>query len=138
MKEERKRILDMLESGKITSDEAEKLLDALSNPDSHRENNRDTEAVKDPKFIYVKVTSTDNDNVDVKIPLGLIRAGMRLTSLIPPQAMNHINESMEKQGMSIDLNNLKQDDIEELIKNLTEMEVNVNTKSGDNVKVYCA
>ena len=134
MNEERKRILEMVASGKITADEAEKLIGALGESQA---NIAEVIVKKNPKFMYVKVNSTDEDNVDVKIPLGLIRAGMRLTSLIPPQAMNHINDSMGKHGMSFDFANLKQNDIEELIKNLTEMEVNVNSKNGDNVKVYC-
>ncbi len=137
MSEERKRILDMVASGKITAEEAEKLLDAIKIPSETTESSIDQQTKKTPKFMYVKVTSSDSDNVDVKVPLGLIRAGMRLTALIPPHAMNHINESMGKHGMSFDLNNLKQGDIEDLVQNLTEMEINVNAKEGDNVRVFC-
>ncbi len=86
----------------------------------------------------MKVVSTAGDNVDVKVPLGLVRAGLKLTSLIPPQAMEEINKSMAEHGMSIDFSSLKPDTIEELIEALREMEVNVDSKNGDNVRVYCA
>jgi DUF4097 and DUF4098 domain-containing protein YvlB len=137
MNQERKRILAMLASGKITADEAEELFDALGGQASalHPEEPRNAAAAV--KFIYVKVVSVD-DNVDVKIPLSLVRAGMRLTSLIPPQAMEHINTHLKDKGMQFDFNNIRQEDIEELIKSLGEMEVNVNSKNGDNVRVYCA
>ena len=89
--------------------------------------------------MYVKVLSTKGDNVNVKIPLGLVRAGLKLTSLIPPQAMDQINKSMAEHGMSIDLANLRREDFtEEFIESLREMEVNVDAANGDNVRVYCA
>jgi len=145
MSVDRKRILGMLAEGKITADEAEALLDALS--PSAEEPSADLpapasdwptgpSATGTPKFMYVKVTG--KDKVDVKVPLGLLRAGLKLTSLIPPQAMDQINESMGEAGMSIDFNNLKPEDIEDLITNLREMEVNVHSADGDNVRVFCA
>ena len=80
----------------------------------------------------------NGDNVDVKIPIALVRSGLKLTSLIPPQAMDQINDQMSQHGMSVDFNNFKPEDIDELIGALREMEVNVNAKNGDTVRVYCA
>ena len=149
MSEDRKRILGMLAEGKITADEAETLLDALTS--SNAESAGATiapapasdwptgpSATGTPKFLYVKVVSKENDNVDVKVPLALLRTGLKLTSLIPPQAMDQINESMGEAGMSIDFNNLKPEDIEDLIESLREMEVNVHSANGDNIRVFCA
>jgi hypothetical protein len=51
--------------------------------------------------------------------------------------MEHINGAMKEKGMNFDLSNIKPEDIDELIKNLAEMEVNVNSKNGDIVKVFC-
>lgn len=135
MSEERKRILKMLAEGKISANEAEELLDALGKDQGPAVSAaRD---LKNIKYIYIKVLSSRNDNVDIRVPLGLIRAGMRLKSFIPPHAMEHINSTMHEHGMKFDLNNIKPDDIEELIKNLADMEVNVKSKNGDAVRVYC-
>ena len=140
MSDERKRILKMLADGAISADEAEELLDALGKSGGQQSQAGESGVVKELKklkYIYVKVLSSQNDNVDVRVPLGLIRAGMRLTTLIPPQAIDQINKTMREKGMSFDLNNIKPDDIEELIKNLADMEVNVTSKNGDTVRVYC-
>jgi hypothetical protein len=59
-----------------------------------------------------------------------------LTSLIPPQAMDQINAQMAENGMSIDFSNFKPEDIDELIEALREMEVNVDGKDGEKVRVY--
>ncbi len=145
MSEDRARILGMLAEGRITATEAETLLDALQSPTPESAATPTTPATdwptgpsagKAPKFMYVKVTG--KDTVDVKIPLALLRAGLKLTSLIPPQAMSQISDSMDEHGMSIDFNNLKPDDIEDIIASLSEMEVNVASKEGDNVRVFCA
>jgi len=140
MSEERKRILKMLAEGKISPSEAEDLLDALDKTGGRRgddDNGPALSKLKNAKYIYVKVLSAQDDNVDVRVPLGLIRAGMKLTTLIPAQAMDHINSAMREKGVSFDLNSIKPDDIEELLKNLTDMEVNVKSKNGDTIRVYC-
>ena len=144
MSEDRKRILGMLAEGKLTAEEAETLLDALepsaqgaSEPSPSTEWPEGPSATGTPRFIYIKVTG-GKDKVDVKVPLTLLRAGLKLTSLIPTQAMDQINASMGEHGMSIDLNNIKPEDVEELIESLREMEINVQAEDGEHVRVFCA
>lgn len=133
MNEERSRILSLLASGKISVQEAEELIDALGEKNSRLI----PEQKKDVRFFIVQVRNPNKDNVDVRVPLNLVRAGMKLTSLIPPHAMDKINESMKQQGISFDLSNFKQSDIEELIQSLAEMQVDVQSQNGDTVKVFC-
>ena len=139
MNKERARILKMVSKGKITVEEADSLLEALQDDSSTGPGSKESMESKNlPNFIYVKVLCANEDNVDVKVPLSLIRAGMRLTSLIPPKAMDQVNSSLEQHGMSFDMNNLTKEDIELLIEGLREMEVTVDSKNGDKVRVYCA
>jgi hypothetical protein len=141
MSQERDRILDLLVAGKITAEEASRLLDAVDSRPAQAA--PEPAAPKNgpgglPKFMYVKVLSTKGDNVNVKIPLSLVRAGLKLTSLIPPQAMDQIDKSLAEKGMAIDLKNLKPEDLEDIIEALREMEINVDSADGDNVRVYAA
>ena len=146
MSEDRSRILNMLAQGKITAEEAEKLLDALDTRPNAGTDSAGPAIKGDPapliealpKFLYVKVNSTDGDTVDVKIPIALVRSGLKLTSLIPPDAMSQINDSMSEHGMSVDFNNLKPEDIDELVAALREMEISVDSANGDKVRVYTA
>ena len=146
MSEDRSRILNLLAEGKITPDEAERLLDALGAGTSAATATAGPAITGDPgpliaalpKFLYVKVLAANGDNVDVKIPIALVRSGLKLTSLIPPQAMQQINEQMSQHGMSVDFTNFKPEDIDELIGALREAEVNVDAKNGDTVRVFCA
>ena len=152
MSEDRGRILNMLAGGKITAEEAEHLLDALdaraaaggttsaTAASAGPAIQGDPSALIDalPKFLFVKVNAENGDNVDVKIPIALVRSGLKLTSLIPPQAMDQINESMSEHGMSVDFTNLKPEDIDALVAALREMEVSVDSANGDKVRVYTA
>jgi Asp-tRNA(Asn)/Glu-tRNA(Gln) amidotransferase B subunit len=141
MNDEMKKILDMLEKGKISSAEAERLIEAVGAPVKEKTAPAiigEERVLGAFKYLYVKITSTEKDNVDVRVPLSLVRAGMKLTSLIPPAAMDEINSSMKEAGITLDFNNLKDSDVEELIEGLKDMEINVTSANGDTVKVYCA
>ena len=145
MSEERARILSMLADGKINAEEAERLLDAMDSraaqkPAGETAGKGDPTPLLDalPKYLYVKVDSVDGDKVDVKVPIALVRSGLKLTSLIPPQAMDQINDQMVGKGISIDFSNLKPEDIDELVEALRDMEVNVDSANGDKVRVYAA
>lgn len=179
MGDDRNRILDLLAAGKITAEEAGRLLDALETnaaqsaagsaaaaPGALGMSDGTTEggagaggkagwgkffgsatkgtergaagSTGTPKYMFVKVLSVKGDNVNVKIPLSLVRAGLKLTSLIPQQAQDEINKTMANHGMSFDLSNFKPEDLEELIESLREMEVNVDSANGDRVQVYAA
>jgi hypothetical protein len=146
MSEDRSRILNMLAAGKISAEEAERLLDALDTRAATAPSTSEPAVKGDPgpllealpKFLYVKVNAENGDTVDVKIPIALVRSGLKLTSLIPPQAMDQINDSMSEHGMSVDFNNLKPEDIDELVEALREMEINVDSANGDTVRVYTA
>ena len=147
MSEDRARILNMLAEGKINAEEAERLLDALESrqPEPAPASGSAPSAIKGdptpllnalPKFLHVKVDGDAGEKVDVKIPLALVRSGLKLTSLIPPQAMDQINSQMAASGMSIDFANFKPEDIDELIEALREMEVNIDGADGEKVRVY--
>jgi hypothetical protein len=150
MSEDRMRILNMLAEGRITAEEADRLLDALGKKAGAAAGaaaGPDEPAIKGdpgpliaalPKYLYVKVLAANGDNVDVKVPVALVRSGLKLTSLIPSDAMGQINDSMSEHGMSIDFSNLTPQDIDELVEALRETEITVDAENGDKVRVYAA
>jgi len=141
MNEDRKRILTMLAEGKITADEAERLLDALGRgpapiasiaPGSNR----------GPKYFRVEVDAMDEEGgagstkVNVRVPMQLLRAGVRLSALIPPKARDEVNAAMAREGIPFDINQLKPENLEELIEHLGDMTVDVDNERAK-VRVYC-
>lgn len=72
----------------------------------------------------------------MRVPLQLLRAGVQLAGLIPPQALDRVNEELRKADVPIDLTQLKPQHIEELIEALEEMTVEVDQPDAT-VRVFC-
>jgi hypothetical protein len=141
MSENKKKILEMLAQNKISADEAYRLLNAI---DSGEEVKKEGATMKETaKYLRVTVlpdpenTQSDNvDRVNVKVPMSLIRAGIKLTSLIPPEARDKVNGALREKGIDFDVRNVKPEDLEELIEALSDLEVDVVSNKGEKVKVF--
>ncbi|WP_213455480.1 SHOCT-like domain-containing protein [Rhizomonospora bruguierae] len=142
MNEQRRQILQMLAEGKITADEAERLIDALDRELPEPAPGAAPRPKSRPKYLRVVVSSADNfggdgpGRVNVRVPLQLLRAGVRLASLIPPQALTQVNTELNKSGVPIDLTQLKPQHIEELIEQLDDITVDVDQPDAK-VQVFC-
>jgi hypothetical protein len=140
MNEDRKRILGMLGEGKITADEAERLLDAMGRgPAPQLGSSAGPQSKAAPKYFRVEVNSNEPGGaakVNVRIPMQLLRAGVRLSALIPPRARDEVNAAMAREGIPFDINQLKPENLDDLIEHLGDFDVDVD--SGDaKVRVYC-
>ena len=95
MREERKRILRMLEEGKITSEEAEKLLDAI-------EKDREASSGKRARWMRVKVTEGDKTKVNINLPISLIRALLKITGKFHMKFGDRtVEDELKKHGVEI-------------------------------------
>jgi hypothetical protein len=130
MSEERKKILEMLAAGKITADEAERLIAALETLETRE---RHTEASAPPggkpRYLHVVVYDADH-RVNVRVPMKLIRAGVKLSALIPQQAVDAALE-----GAGIDLSQINADNLDEILENLDDLTVDIDGK--ETVRVFC-
>lgn len=141
MKEERRKILDMLSEGKISVEEAEKLLEAIST-DEAGERGRDKESdtgVKLP-FRYLRVQvepgeGSEGERVNIRVPLKLIRAGLKWAALIPKDVQGKVDEALSQKGINMDLSSIKPEDLDELVTNLKDLTIDVEGK--ETVKIFC-
>jgi hypothetical protein len=140
MNEQRRQILEMLADGKITADEAERLITAVEREQPESVPGTASRPTPRPEYLRVVVedtTSSDGPSrINIRVPLQLLRAGVRLTSLIPPQALTKLNAELDKSGVPIDLTELKPQQLEELIDELDEVTVDVDDP-GSKVQVFC-
>ena len=141
MNEHRRDILEMLAAGKITADEAERLIAALEKGDA---TDGAVAPKPQPKYLRVVVDAADEaapdtmTKVNIRVPLQLLRAGVKLASLIPAEARDQVNAALREKGMGFDLGQLKPENIEELIEQLNDLSVDVDHAKGQvKVKVFC-
>lgn len=131
MSEERLRVLNMLAEEKITVDEADRLLRALGESPSAGAYNPRTPAAGTPKFLRVVVEEGGKRTVNVRVPIALLRSGMRLAAVLPDSARDQVDKALGKGGLKLE--NLP---AEEIIEALRELDVEIDD-DGKQVRVRC-
>ncbi|MBN2264615.1 MAG: hypothetical protein JW775_02255 [Candidatus Aminicenantes bacterium] len=141
MNEERRKILEMLGQGKITVDEAEKLLAAVGEGGAGPEESVGEAASKRRSWKYLRVQvepgpgSDTSERVNIRVPFKLIRAGLKFAAFIPREAQGKVHQAFKDKGMDIDLARITPQDLEEIVANLDDMTVEVDGK--DKVRIFC-
>ncbi len=140
MSEQRQKILTMLAEGKITADEAERLLAAMDSASQPpREEPIPPKSGRGPKFLHVQVQSEagerGKDNVNIRIPLMLLKAGIKLGTLVPEKTRQKLSSQLNSKGLDIDLNQLDAEKIDILIRGLEESSIEVDSDK-DKVRIF--
>lgn len=151
MKEEISRILKMVEEGKLNSEQASMLIEALKN--DNRENvveaiyeevskeegpNFDKEAfmkndfkgAEGEKFLQIRVLSSDGDRVKINLPINFVKGILKVTGKLP---MIHA-EQLE----GVDVAEMMDVIVAAIENDLTGRLVDVETANGDLVIVEIA
>ncbi len=160
MSEERRQILAMLAEGKISVEEAERLLEALSqldaSPDKIAGHEESTERTgrKKPKYLSIRVNPKRGEGkageeseegghrhhrhrgerVNIKVPLFLLRTGLKLKGILPDEIKEKINSKLGEKG--INLGDLDDEAFEELIQGLTELSIEVDDED-EQIRIGC-
>ena len=157
MNENRRQILEMLANGRITADEAESLLAALEPESAPSVNGRlggtangngaQTAGVKTrPKYLRVLVEADEEmtgmkgpTTVNVRVPMQLLRAGVRLAALIPQQAHDQLDQALNRHGVPLTLSQIKPENLEELIDHLEDPDRRCRgpRRQQTKVRVFC-
>lgn len=130
---DRKLVLEMLADGKISVDDAQQLLAKLEEIESSPENNggADAPTKKRPKHLRIVATDgSEEDAINLRIPLGLVRAGLALDSFLP---------SWVPSGILVVGNNLTEVtrvDTDFLRENLDELDMTFDSEDGESVRIF--
>lgn len=134
MNEERKKVLEMLAAGKITAEEAERLLDKLagtaSNSTSSTEAPPASGAAK-AKYLRIVVDAPGKDQVNMRVPLSLVGTGRRLLAVMPQRVSERLSE------YGIDAGIFSLENCENLEAAIRELNVDVEHGNGKKVRIYC-
>jgi hypothetical protein len=147
MSEEGRRILNMLAEGKITVEEAEKLLVAVAEPAGPAQAPA-LDGTPSPKTRakYLRVRhekqgadgGDGGERVNIRIPLELLRAGLKLSALLPDEAKAKVGPALRAKGIDLDLKGVKPEDIDELLGALEELTIDVESENKkETVRIFC-
>lgn len=139
----RRQVLTMLAAGQLTTDEADRLITALDTLDqSGGALDRPTPRPAPPRYLRVLVDVHEDDaspvKFNVRVPLQILRAGVKLASLIPPQAQEQVNRALRQRGLPFDLTHVRAENLDQFIDQLSDLSVAVDQKQNDlKIKIFC-
>ncbi len=135
MSAERKKVLEMLAEGKITTEEAERLLDKIfaARP-ADRQEKTDGVSASEPKkqrYLRIVLQRPGEDLLNVRIPLAFTRSGARLLAVLPPR----VSERLREHGIDLAaFTSLKNGELAQAIE---DMNVQIERGSGKKVSIFC-
>ena len=136
MNDERRRILRLLAEGKIDADQAERLIAAAEAVPVQAIGGAPRTA---PKFLRVEVNSDRSGRhpakVNVRVPMALLRAGVKLSYLMPAEARTQVNAAFARKGLAFDIDRIKPENLEEIIAQLGDLSINVGDEHSQ-VRVF--
>lgn len=98
LSEERLKILKMVEEGKISPEEAARLLAAVSKAERRRTSTTSSEG----RWLRVRVTDMDSGKmaVNVNLPVSLVNVGLRMGARFVPEmegvSLNELDEAIRR------------------------------------------
>ena len=84
MEAEKRQILEMVRDGKLTVEEAQKIMEAMDHGD---EDAAPATATRPPRLLRIRVKDEDGAKVNVSVPISLVRV---LWRFIPKDAMREL------------------------------------------------
>ena len=140
MSAETRKVLEMLSQGKITPDEADKLLEKLSahataetSPDdaSSSSTSASSSASSKPRFLRIVVDKPGHDQINVRMPISFARTAPLLMAVLPTR----VREKLAEQG----INFADTGDIDPKVWAAAIETMNIDVEKGDGkkVRVFC-
>jgi SHOCT-like protein len=137
-----RRILDLLAQGKISVDDAHRLIAALG-PRSDAAP-ADAAAAPPPRYLKIAVHKPANEHrpgdegkdVKIRVPLAIVRGGMRLGAIIPGLGGDRMQARLREQGIDLDLSKLDPAAIETMLKELGELNIDIDSGKAQ-VRITC-
>jgi hypothetical protein len=141
MSDDRRRILDLLKNGSISVAEADELLQAVEPEPGGRAGAPDVPEgnvalKKSYQYLRVIVTESGQQKVNIRVPMGIMRAGIKLAGLMPASAKNQVQDALNLKGINLDIDKLKAEQIDELMHSLAATTIDVSN-NGNSVRIFC-
>jgi hypothetical protein len=137
-----RRVLDLVAQGKLTVDEADRLIKALSAdpPPETAAPAEDTatDGRERVRWIRINIQKPANDghkakNVNIRVPIAVVKGGMRLGAIIGTFAGDKAARRMKAQGLDIDLAKISSDlsqmngpEFDEFLRSLNETNIEID------------
>jgi polyhydroxyalkanoate synthesis regulator phasin len=133
MSAERKKVLELLAQGKISAEDAEKLLDKLAEPASaeKKAEDRSSSGPTRPRFMRIVVDKPGQEQVNIRMPLSFMRTGTHLLAVLPPRVSEKLTE------LGIDFSGAGAMNEKEWAEAVENMNIDIDKGNGKKVRIFC-
>jgi hypothetical protein len=142
MSDDTRRVLDLLAQGKVTVEEADRLLRALTADEPRRQEAGAAPADRGKlRWVRIAVHRPAKDghrdkDVNIRVPIAIVKSGMRLGALIPGMAGEQVSARLRERGFDIDFSKLDAAAIEEMLKQLGDTNIEIDSGKAQ-VRITC-
>ncbi len=145
MSDERRRVLELLAQGKITVDEADRLMRAV---DPRGDDGAAREPGAPPRWVRIQVLKAakegrDAKDVNIRVPIAVVKGGMRLGAIIATFAGGKAAQQMKDRGIDLDLSKINGDfskmngaEFDAFMKSLDDVNIEVDDGKSQ-VRITC-
>ena len=141
MNDEMRRVLELLAQGKVSVDEADQLLRALTDqpPRADAAPAPEPPPAGKPRFIRIQVHKPGKDGreaktVNIRVPMAVVRSGMRLGTMIPGW-QHWMGARVRDRGIDLDFSKLDPQELETLLGKMGE--IDIDNDNGEHVRITC-
>jgi hypothetical protein len=152
MSDDTRRILDLLAQGKISVDDAQRLITAVNasytppaaaasqSEAASQSSGPRTAATASPRYLKIAVHKPAIDqrgdkDVNIRVPIAIVRGGMRLGAIIPGLGGERLRARL-REGLDVDLSKLDPAALEAMLKDLGEMNIDIDSGKAQ-VRITC-
>lgn len=140
MSEETRKVLEMLKEGKITTEDADRLLERLAagapgeaaGP-QEKPLGEGKSAGKKPRYLRIMVDRPGEKAINIRMPLSFVRNSQQLLSFLP----QGVAERLKERGILFGISGIHGLINEDFAQNLEELNVDVDQEGGKRVKIFC-
>lgn len=142
MSVETKKVLEMLAAGKISAEDAERLLDKLSgsaqpsqtgteaSQTANAGNAASTPGAARPRYVRIQIDRPGKNDVNMRVPLSSMRGGRHWMAFLPIRLADRLHE------YGLDFGALEAMDEQEFRQAMERVNIDIQSGSGKRVRIY--
>ena len=141
MSDDIRRVLDLLAQGKVTVEDADRLLRAIAADEARRPEGAPPADRPKLRWLRIAVHKPARDghhdkDVNIRVPIAIVKSGMRLGALIPGMAGEQVSARLRERGLDIDFSKLDAAAIDEVLKELGDTNIEIDAGKSQ-VRITC-
>lgn len=131
MKQDRRKILEMLQAGEVSVGEADELLDSLATAKVNAVAPRFLRLTLEPK------AGGDSDRkIDIRVPLGVLRSSLQIAQSLRVQGRGQMTIALGTHTLAFNVSSLNTENMDEFLAQFRDLSTDID-RQNETLRLYC-